>query len=85
MIGLAAKYVTPILSHQITAVLRDGIPISCNKDCIHITSTVVLDRALYSASVLDLEMVGCFLALQETRFGPRNTVSPAVIFDHLHI
>jgi len=28
---------------------------------------------LYSASVLNLETVGCFLELQEMRFDPRNT------------
>lgn len=34
---------------------------------------------LYSASVLDLETVGCFLELQETRLPPRNIAYPPVL------
>jgi hypothetical protein len=39
---------------------------------------VALATDLYSASVLDLETVACFLALQEIRFGPKNTAKPPV-------
>jgi hypothetical protein len=39
-------------------------------------STVALVIALYSASVLDLETVGCFLALQDTMFDPRKMAKP---------
>jgi hypothetical protein len=33
---------------------------------------------LYSASVLDLDTVGCFLALHETTLDPRKTTKPPV-------
>jgi hypothetical protein len=42
------------------------------------TSTVASAITLYSASVLDLHMVFCFLALHEMRFDPRNTANPPV-------
>jgi len=42
------------------------------------TSAVAFARALYSASVLDLETVACFLAHQETKLLPRNTAKPPV-------
>jgi hypothetical protein len=32
--------------------------------------------ALYSACVLDLDIVGCLFALQETRFEPRKIAKP---------
>ena len=35
-------------------------------------------NALYSASVLDLETVGCFFELHETKFGPTKTAKPPV-------
>jgi predicted RNA methylase len=42
------------------------------------TSAVAFATDLYSASVLDLDTVACFLALQEMRFGPKNTAKPPV-------
>jgi hypothetical protein len=42
------------------------------------TSAVALARDLYSASVLDLDTVACFLALQEIILGPKNTAKPPV-------
>jgi hypothetical protein len=42
------------------------------------TSAVALARDLYSASVLDLETVACFIALQDIRLGPRKTAKPPV-------
>jgi hypothetical protein len=39
---------------------------------------VALARALYSASVLDLDTVACFLALHETKFDPTNIANPPV-------
>jgi hypothetical protein len=41
-------------------------------------SAVTFSMALYLASVLDHDTVGCFLALQETKFEPRNTANPPV-------
>jgi hypothetical protein len=42
------------------------------------TSAVALARDLYSASVLDRDTVGCFLALQEIKFGPKYMANPQV-------
>jgi hypothetical protein len=39
---------------------------------------VALATDLYSASVLDLDIVGCFLELQEIIFEPKNTQYPPV-------
>ena len=41
-------------------------------------SAVAFASALYSASVLDLDTVACFLAHHEIRFGPKNTTNPPV-------
>jgi hypothetical protein len=41
-------------------------------------SAVASASALYSASVLDLDTVACFRALQETRLGPKKTAKPLV-------
>jgi hypothetical protein len=41
-------------------------------------SAVAFARDLYSASVLDLETVACFLALQEIRLDPKYTTKPPV-------
>jgi hypothetical protein len=63
--------IAPILSHQNLDAGGQGILNSCNKDCTHINSTVALAMSLYSASVLDLDTSGCFLAHQDTRLSPR--------------
>jgi hypothetical protein len=47
-------------------------------DCRKIISAVALATDLYSASVLDLETVACFFALQEIKFGPKYTAKPPV-------
>jgi hypothetical protein len=41
-------------------------------------SAVALASALYSTSVLDPDSVGCFRALHDTRFEPKNMVNPLV-------
>jgi hypothetical protein len=41
-------------------------------------SAAALAIALYSASVLDHDIVGCFLALHETKFDPRKMAKPPV-------
>jgi hypothetical protein len=46
--------------------------------CTHIISVVRFFIALYSASVLDLDIVGCFLALHDIKFEPKNTANPPV-------
>jgi hypothetical protein len=38
--------------------------------------------ALYSASILDLDTVGCFRALYDTRFEPKKTANPPVDLSH---
>jgi hypothetical protein len=75
---LADNYVAPKLSHH-----KHGVwfCLTCNsssKDCTHITSGVTFARYLYSASVLDLDTVACFLELQKISFGPKNTTNPPV-------
>ena len=54
------------------------IPSSFKIDCTHMISAVAFANALYSASVLDLETVACFLALQDIKLGPKNTAKPPV-------
>jgi hypothetical protein len=39
---------------------------------------VAFSNALYSTSVLDLETIACFLALQAIRLAPKNTAKPSV-------
>ena len=76
--GLADKYVAPKLSHQSRALAGCGIPNSVRSFCTHNISTVAFAKALYYASVEDLETVGCFLAVQEIKLSPRNTAKPPV-------
>ena len=70
----------PILSHQRTAAFGCEIPNSVRRLCTQMTSAVALARALYSASVLDLDTVACFLALHEIRLEPRKIAKPHVDF-----
>jgi hypothetical protein len=51
---------------------------SCIRICIHIIFVVALATVLYSASVLYLEIVLCFLALHEIKFVPRKIAYPPV-------
>jgi hypothetical protein len=39
---------------------------------------VAFARALYSASVLDLDTIACCLALEDTKLGPTNIAKPTV-------
>jgi hypothetical protein len=70
-IGLEDKYLAPILSHQTFAVCGLEIFNSYNNVCMHIISAVAFASALYSDSVLDLDIVAYFLALHETEFDPK--------------
>jgi hypothetical protein len=70
-IGFDERYIAPILSHQSRALFGDDIN-SLSIVWIHMISTLTL-VALYSASVLDLEIVGCFFADHEIRLGPKKT------------
>jgi hypothetical protein len=76
--GFAVRYVAPRLSHHKMAVCCRGTRSSFKTDSIHIASATPFPKALYSASVLDLETVGCFLALHEIKFGPTKTANPLV-------
>jgi hypothetical protein len=40
------------------------------------TSAIAFARALYSTSVLDIAVIVCLLALQETSLVPKNTTNP---------
>jgi hypothetical protein len=75
---LADKYVAPRLSHHNLANFGPLTPSSFNKVCTHMTSAIALAKDLYSASVLDLETVACFLAVHDIRLEPRNTAKPPV-------
>jgi hypothetical protein len=52
------------------------MPSSSSNVYTHIISVVAFAIALYSTSVLDIEMVGCFQALHDTRLDPRKTANP---------
>jgi hypothetical protein len=58
--------------------LGEQTPSSFSSICIHITLAVAFAKALYSASVLNLNTVGCFLALHKTRLGPIKIANPHV-------
>lgn len=60
--GLAVSDIALILSRHLVALLLGLIYCSFSKDCIHMILAVVLAILLYSASVLDLQTVDCFLA-----------------------
>jgi hypothetical protein len=62
-----------MLSHQSTGGAEIGRPSSDSKDCNHESSAAVFAKALYSASMLDLATVTCFLQLYEIRFVPKKT------------
>jgi hypothetical protein len=53
-------------------------PSSLSKELIHIASAAPLASAFYSTSVVDLEIVGSFFELQDTKFGPTKTAYPPV-------
>jgi hypothetical protein len=72
------QYVAPKLSHHKAATVNFTRFNSVSKVCIHIISTVAFVIALYSASVLDLETVDCFLALHKIRFDPRKIAKPPI-------
>ena len=54
------------------------IRISRRSELIQINSDVALAIALYSASVLDLATVGCFLEFHEIKLFPRYIRNPLV-------
>jgi hypothetical protein len=68
----------PIFSHQIQAAGGVEIYNSLRRDWSHITSATALAIDLYSASVLERDTVGCFLALQEIGLDPKNMACPPI-------
>ena len=68
----------PRLSHHKIGVHCCSTPSSLSKDSTHMASAAPFASALYSASVLDLETVGCFFELQEIKFGPTKMAKPPV-------
>lgn len=70
--GLELKYVAPILSHHSVGDWVCYSSSSEQRDRIQESSAALLARGLYSASVLDLTTVCCFLQLHEMRFLPRE-------------
>jgi hypothetical protein len=44
----------------------------------HMISAVILARALYSASVLDLDTVACFFTVHDMRLLPKKIANPLV-------
>jgi hypothetical protein len=76
--GFEEKYVAPILSHHNVRGWVNCIPISEQSDRIHDSSAAALARALYSALVLDLATVCCFLQVQEIKLSPRKIQYPHV-------
>lgn len=69
--GLTIREIVLSLSHQMVD-LRMLIFSSPSSDSSQITSAVVLARLLYSDSVLDLEIVGCFREHHDTGHSPKN-------------
>ena len=55
----------------------------CRRRRSQMISEEVVARARYSASVDERATVGCFLACQEMRLGPRKMQNPVV--DHLSV
>jgi hypothetical protein len=78
--GLDAKYFALILSHHSLALHGHGMCSSYSIDCIHINSTVASVIALYSASVLEHDVVFCFLAYHDIKLGPKKIAKPLVNF-----
>lgn len=54
--------------------LGKEIPSSPKRDLNQVNSVEELAKALYSDSVLDLETVGCFLELRDSRLLPRKVL-----------
>lgn len=75
--GLWARAIVIIFSRRAVAVVQ-RTPSSVSRDWTHSIFEVARARLTYSASVLDLEITGCFLAHQETKFGSMKMQAPEV-------
>jgi hypothetical protein len=62
-----------MLSHQSFGGVGSGMTSSWRRERIQINSAVVLATDFYSASVEDLETIGCLQELQEIKLEPRKT------------
>ena len=76
--GLEAKARAPELSHQIVGGEERLIWSSLSNMRSQNTSAIARERDRYSASILDLGTICCFLANQEIKFGPRKIPNPVV-------
>lgn len=78
--GLEAIKIADLLSQNNFTGVNPIIPKSKNNLITHITSQVTAPKALYSASVEDLETVGCFLLFQDITLLPKNKQKPVTDF-----
>jgi hypothetical protein len=72
-IGLKARAKALMLSHHTTGVEARETCNSCNNILSQYTSVVTKAKHRYSASVLDFDTTGYFLANQDMRLGPTKT------------
>lgn len=74
--GLFARAMVETLSHMTSDGVGICMPKSESKHLSHEISQVLSARALYSASVEDLETTYCFLDCHEMRLLPRKIAKP---------
>lgn len=75
--GLKAQEMAPTLSHQIIGVREAWIRRSSNMYKIQDNSTAECAKDLYSDSVLDFVIVGCFFTLQD--FKEKHTIEREIL------
>lgn len=71
-VGLFERTIAPKLSHHTTIGVGWSYPSSPSSIFTHSNSAIVSATLRYSASVVDLDTVGCFFELHESRFDPKK-------------